>query len=238
VDTDPAASPSPTSLTGEAASTQSPLLDDIVRPSLPPPKLGRGVLIALGLLFGSSSLGAALAPYLAVHHPLVLLALNPWPRHMILVAPHTPMVPFVLIATARSLLTCIVMYEIGLRYGPGGVRLFEKRSPSIGRFLRYFESVFGRAAPLFLLISPGPMTSTLSGIAGLSRVLTWAISGLGLAIWACINYQVGDWLQPYTAPILTFIQRHLVETTLACIVIVAGYQWIARKRRLRQASSS
>lgn len=196
------------------------------------------MLLALGLLFGSSSLGAALAPYLAVHHPLVLLALNPWPRHMILVAPHTPLLPFVLIATARSLLTCIVMYEIGLRYGPGGVRLFEKRSPSIGRFLRFFESVFGRAAPLFLFVSPGPMTSTLSGIAGLSRALTWGMSGLGLAVWAYVNYRVGDWLKPYTAPILAFIQEHLLETTLACIMVVAAYQWIARKRRLRQVDSS
>lgn len=205
------------------------------RPSIhPPAPMGRALLIGVGLLFGAATLGAALAPWLAVHHPLVLIALNPWPRHVILVAPHTPMVPLVLIASLRGLFSCVVTYEVGRHYGPQGIQLFERRSPRLAGFVRAFERMFSRAAPVFLVLSPGPLTSTLAAVSGNSRWLTWTLSWIGFVIWASVNYQLGDWLKPWTAPIMAFIQRHLLVTTLACAAIVFGYQWIARQRRLRK----
>jgi membrane protein DedA with SNARE-associated domain len=209
-------------------------VEPVPRPSLPPPPLGRALLVAIGVLFGATTLGAAFAPYLAVRHPLLLIALNPWPRHIILVAPYTPIQWLVPIAALRGLCACIVAFEVGRLYGPQGIRLFERRSPGLGRLLRWFERVFAQAAPVFLFLSPGPLTSTLAAIAGGSRAMTLGLSAIGLAMWASINHRVGDWLAPYTAPILSFIQRYLLETTLACVVLVFAYQWIARKRRLQK----
>ena len=196
--------------------------------------MGRVLLVALAVLFGAATVGTAFAPYLAIHHPLVLIALNPWPRHIILVAPHTPIVPLVIIATLRGLCTCIVGFEVGRHYGPRGIKLFERRSPRLGTFVRAFERVFSRAAPLFLVLSPGPLTSSLAAISRNSRTMTLALSAFGLAVWASINHQVGDWLKPWTAPILAFFQRHLFATTLVCAVLVFGYQWIMRRRRLKE----
>jgi membrane protein DedA with SNARE-associated domain len=212
-------------------------VEPVARPSLPPPPLGRVLLVAIAVLFGATTLGAAFAPYLAVRYPLLLIALNPWPRHIILVAPHTPIHWLVPVAALRGLCTCIVAFEVGRRYGPQGIRLFERRSPGLGRLLRWFEGVFAQAAGVFVFLSPGPLTSTLSAISGGSRTMTLSLSGLGLALWATINHRLGDWLAPWTAPIMGFIQRYLLETTLACVVIVLGYQWIARKRRLQKAGS-
>jgi membrane protein DedA with SNARE-associated domain len=207
-----------------------------LRPSQAPlPPLSKLLMFGIAVLFGASTLGAALAPYLAVKYPLILIALNPWPRHVILVAPHTPLIPLVLVVAFRGLFSCAIAYEVGIHYGPRGIELFERRSPRIAGLLRAFERVFSRAAPAFLVASPGPLTSTLAAVSGNSRWATWALSWIGFVIWSLINYQVGDWLKPWTAPILAFIQRYLFETTLACIVLVFGYQWIARKRRLKQA---
>jgi len=215
----------------KAALDVSPTL----RPSQQPlPPLSRGLLFGIAVLFGAATLGAALAPYLAVKHPLILIALNSWPRHVILVAPHTPMIPLVLVVAFRGLFSCIIAYEVGRHYGPQGIQLFERRSPRLAGLLRAFERVFSRAAPAFLILSPGPLTSTLAAVSGNSRWTTWSLSWLGCVIWALINYQVGDWLKPWTAPILAFIQNYLLETTLACVVLVFGYQWFARKRRLKQ----
>jgi hypothetical protein len=100
--------------------------------------------------------------------------------------------------------------------------------------LRFFQRVFPRAAPAFLLVSPGPLTSTLAAVSGNSRWMTWTVSWFALFFWAFVNYKVGDFLRPYTAPILKFVQSYLLETTLVCVALVAGYQWFARKRRLRQ----
>jgi membrane protein DedA with SNARE-associated domain len=205
-----------------------------VTPSAPLPPLSRSLVFGIAVLFGAATLGAALAPYLAVRHPLILIALNPWPRHVILVAPHTPLIPLVLVVAFRGLFSCIVAFEVGKHYGQRGIELFESRSPRIAGYLRAFERVFSRAAPAFLVLSPGPLTSTLAAVSGNSRWATWILSWLGFVVWSLINYQVGDWLKPWTAPILAFIQQYLIETTVACAVVVLGYQWFARKRRLKQ----
>jgi hypothetical protein len=222
--------------TGEHADVTSAVEGAPDKPSRPPhPPLSRILIAGIGALFGLSTLGMAFAPYLAVRFPLLLIALNPWPRHVILVAPHTPMIPLVLIASLRGLCSAIVAYEVGIHYGPRGIELFERRSPRLANFLRAFERIFSRAAPVFLFVSPGPMTSTLAAVSGNSRLVTWGISWIGFGFWAFVNYKVGDFLKPWTAPILKFIQSYLLETTIACAVLVLGYQWLARKRRLKQA---
>jgi len=204
------------------------------RVSVPPPPLGRWLSVSLAVLFGTSLLGSTLVAKLSVDHPLLLIALSPLPRHIILVAGKTPMLALVTIATIRSLLSCIVAYEIGRHYGPRAVHLFEKRSPRMGGFVRGFERIFLRAAPLFLMLSPGPLTSMLAAVSGNRRATTWTISAVGLAIWASVNYKIGDWLRPYTGAVLAFFEQHLLPITIACIVLVLGYQWVARQRRLRK----
>jgi membrane protein DedA with SNARE-associated domain len=73
------------------------------------------------LLTVASLAGLGLVAPLASPHPLWLIALNPLPRHLILVAPHTPFVPFVVVATLRGLFGCFVAFELGRYYGPQGV---------------------------------------------------------------------------------------------------------------------
>lgn len=207
------------------------------RPSSPPPPLGRGLLVAIGSLVVITWLGAALVVPLSVHYPLLLIALNPWPRHIILVAPTTPIEWLVPIAALRGLCACIVSFEVGRRYGPQGIRIIERRSAGLGRFVRLAERVFGWVGPLVVFVFPSPLTSSLAAVAGTSRALTLTLSLLGFAAWAYIYHRVGDLLAPYTEAILGFFKRNMVEATLACILLVVGYQWIARKRRLAKADS-
>lgn len=200
----------------------------------PLPPLGKHLVAGIAFVVALATIGAAFAPYLAVKHPLLLVALNPWPRHVILVAPHVDFFWLVLVVSFRGLLSCIISYEVGRHYGPQGLELFERKSPRLAGFVRAFERMFVKAAPVFLLVAPGPLTSTLSAVSGSSRAWTWFLSWLGLAILTAINYKVGDWLKPWTQPIMHFISSYLLETTIACAVLVFGYQLIARKRRLKQ----
>ncbi|HET6336480.1 MAG TPA: hypothetical protein VFG30_24825 [Polyangiales bacterium] len=219
--------------TGQPADINTPLDVSQTSPDPKPlPPLSKVLVAGIAALFALTTLGAAFAPYLAVKYPLILVALNPWPRHVILVAPHTSLLGLVLVVPIRGLFACIVTYEIGRHYGPQGIELFERRSPRIANYLRWFERVFSKAGPAFVVFSPGPLTSTLAAVSGISRPTTWFLSWLGFVIWTCINYKVGDWLKPWTQPIMAFISEYLLETTIACAVLVLGYQWIARKRRL------
>lgn len=215
-------------------------LRDAILPTLETPSPNvtesdpRRWLVVVGVLFATASVGAALAPYLAVHHPLVLLALNPWPRHMILVAPLVPIVPFVIVATTRAFTSCAVGYEVGKRYGARGLVMFEERSKRLGRWLAAVERVFRRASVPLLMLAPGPLTAALAGMGGIRRLVAWPALLVGQTSWVYLTYQLGDFLKPYTAPIMAFIQRYLLETTLACAAVVLLYQWLSRRKRKAQ----
>lgn len=205
------------------------------RSSLPPIAAApRWVLWGAGAVVVATLVGAALSPYLAVHQPLWLLALNPWPRHQILVAPHVPFTPFVALVTARSLFTCVVAYELGKHYGSRGTAYIAGRSPETGRALVLFEQLFGRFSSVLLVVAPGLLTSVLAGTSGVTRLHTLALSGVGIAVWASIYHRVGGVLAPWTAPVLAFLREHVLEATLVAVASVLVYQaWTHRRVRSR-----
>jgi hypothetical protein len=55
------------------------------------------LLLALGGLTALTTIGIALSPVLLVHHPMVLLALSPVDRHMLLASSVVGVVPFVVL---------------------------------------------------------------------------------------------------------------------------------------------
>ena len=187
-----------------------------------------GVAIAV-----ATALGAAFAPWLLVHHPFWLLALNPWPRHQLLVAPNAPMLPFISIVVVRGLMSCLVAMELGRRYGTRGVALLEGRSAESGQMLRVVERLFGRFSDAFLVFTPGWFTSALAGMSGVTRARSLTLNSVGLAGWAIVHYRVGAWLEPWTAPIMQYLREHMLVATLVCVVLVALYQGhLWRKRNL------
>lgn len=189
------------------------------------------LLWAAGLIVATTALGAAFAPYLIVHHPLWLLAFNPWPRHQIMVAPHAGVVPFVTVVLLRGLFTCWVSHELGKHYGLRGTALLEARAPDFGRGLRSMEQLFARFSWGLLVVVPGWMTSALAGMSGISRASTLFLSGLGLVGIAALNHQLGGWLEPWTKPILQFMRDHMLGATLVCVTLVLLYQLYAYRRR-------
>jgi membrane protein DedA with SNARE-associated domain len=181
----------------------------------------------------ATAAGAVAAPYLAVNHPYWLLALNAFPRHQLLVAPHLEVAPFVTLVAFRGLFTCWISYELGRHYGVRGTAALEGRMPSFGRTLRVFEQYFGRFSHLIVLFVPGFLSSALAGTSGMARHVTLALSLVGLFGWAFINHQLGGLLAPYTQYVLKFMAEHMLAATLICAALVGLYQLSSyRKRRV------
>lgn len=190
------------------------------------------LLWAAGILVGSTLLGAALSPVLAVHHPVWLLVLNPWPRHQILVSPRVPFVPFVLIVSLRGFYACWVAYHLGKHYGLRGVAYMAGRSPDTGRMVQSLERAFGRFSVLFLLVAPSVWTSALAGMSEVSAAKTLALSSLGLVAWASINHHVGFFLAPWTTWLLDLVREHMLSATLICTLLVVSHQaWTRMQKR-------
>jgi membrane protein DedA with SNARE-associated domain len=189
------------------------------------------LFVILVIVLAATAVGAALAPYLLVNHPLWLLVLNPWPRHQILVAPHTDLVPFLLVVVPRSALMCWISYELGRHYGPRGTALLEGRAPDLGRGLRSIERLFGRWSAPLLFVMPGWLTSSLAGMSGVTRWLTLLLSATGILGWALLNHHVGGWLEPYLRPVMTFLREHMLEACVVCTAGVLLYQLYVQRRR-------
>jgi membrane protein DedA with SNARE-associated domain len=199
--------------------------------AVPEPHAPRWLLVAAGTLAAVTLLGAALAPALALKHPLWLIALTPWPRHLILVAPHTPTLPFIAVASVRGLLACVVAYELGHHYGPRGLAYLQKHSMRASRLLRALEELFGRWAPVLLMIIPGIGTSAFAGMSRVPRALAFGLSFTGLVAWAAVNRRLGTLLAPWTVPILRFVEDNMLLVTLLCSLAVLLYHLATRSSR-------
>ena len=135
-------------------------------------RIVRGCLIVLAVLGSGSLLGTASSLYLVNSLPLLLIALSPIGRNLILVAPTVNPVLFVTIATFRRTLFYLPCFYLGKTLGPAGLDWLERRAPGAERFVRWLERIFHRArhpAVFFLL---GPAMSTIAGNSGMS-VRVW-----------------------------------------------------------------
>jgi membrane protein DedA with SNARE-associated domain len=193
------------------------------------------LLGAAGALVAATMLGAAFLPYLAVHQPLVLLALNPWPRHQLLVAPTTPMLPFLAVIVARTLVSCALGYELALRYGPSILERFTQGNERAARFLSTLERWFRRAAVPVLIVAPGPLTAAFGALFGMRRWVVFPCMALGQLGLSYVNYRLGGLIAPWTKPILDFIARNIGPATAVCVIAVLAYQWFSRRRKRRHA---
>jgi membrane protein DedA with SNARE-associated domain len=197
----------------------------------------RWLLAAAAVLTATATAGAALMPPLLAYSPLLLIGLSPLPRHLVMAAPLVPIVPFVLVATTRRMLTSALAYSIGHAYGKGGITWAQTRYPILHVPLDMLQKAFDVAAPLVIFLAPG---APIAALAGAVRVPLWLflpIAAAGQAMWAALTYRVGEALGAWLAPILQFVKDNVASTTLVCVVLVGGYAlWRrrARKRVLRE----
>jgi membrane protein DedA with SNARE-associated domain len=187
------------------------------------------LLGVLGLLLTAGAVGSAFAPVLAVKAPLVLVALSPLGRHLVLVAPETEMAPFVAVGAARRLFAFVVLYYLARAYGDEAFAWVETRYARLGRFARWFERVFRKAAPVVVLLLPG-MSAPVAGATRMPATVFLPFAAVGVVAWVSVTYLVGDALSAWITPVLAFIRAHVFETTAACVVLVLFYQWRQRRR--------
>lgn len=192
------------------------------------------LVAALGVLFTADALGTAFAPMLAVRAPLLLIALSPLGRHLVLVAGDTSMPAFVAIASARRLLAFAVIYFLARAYGENAFAWVERRYARMGRLARAFERAFRRAAPLVIVLLPG-MSAPMAGATGMPPRAYFSLAGIAAVGWVVVAYLVGDALSAWTAPVLAFVRAHIASTTAVCVVAVLLYEW--RRRARRRASA-
>jgi membrane protein DedA with SNARE-associated domain len=180
-------------------------------------------------VLGTGSLvGVAFSLYLVNHYPLLLIALSPLGRHLVLVAPIVDPFAFVLVGALRRMLFYLASFHLGRALGPLGVPWIEARAARFGRFVRWMQGLFDRASHLVVLGMAGPTVSMLAGASGMRARVFLPLAGIGLILRMLIILGIAEWLREYLEAALVWIDEYWIPGTVVTVALVAFYRWRRR----------
>ena len=102
-------------------------------------------LIGLAVLGTGSMIGSMSVLYLSNHFPLLLIALSPISRHLVLVAPTVDPALFVAVALGRRLAFYIPCFLLGRNLGDAALTWLDARFRGAARFIQWLDQIFQRA---------------------------------------------------------------------------------------------
>ena len=207
---------------------------DPTHPDLTPPEARltpeqlsttRRCLALLGVLGTGSMIGVSFSLYLVGHYPLLLVALSPLGRHIVLVAPVANPVALVVVTIARRIVFYLACFHLGRALGPAGISWIEKRAARFAVLVRWTEALFARAPRLVVLFMAGPTISALAGVSGMraSTYTPLAIASLMLRMIVLLSF--AKWLREYLEIMLAWIDEYWLPGTVVMVAGVALYRW-------------
>jgi membrane protein DedA with SNARE-associated domain len=178
------------------------------------------------VIWVGATIATALTPTLATKHPLLLIALDPRNRNLVL-ARHVDLVSFFIVGVFRRMLTDPLYYLLGRLYGDATIRWLERNAGG-GQLVRWAEKAFAKASYLIVFLWPGPIVCALAGAAGM-RVRAFVITNVAGTIAAVVVLRLsGDLLGGPVDAILGFFNRNLLVTTVATVLLVVLSLFLGR----------
>jgi len=196
-----------------------------------PARLVRASWALLGVLTVASLVGTAMSPLLLVKAPLLLVALSPDSRHVALVAGRVEPVLLISVTVLRRALYSVGVYGLGAAYGELAVNWIEARARRLGKALRALERLFARVGAVLLLALPFLSVCILAGASRTRLIVFLPALVLGHFLWVFTAVWLGTRFAAEAQAVVDFFAERLFESTLVCIALVAGYQFITRRRR-------
>jgi membrane protein DedA with SNARE-associated domain len=182
----------------------------------------------LATLSTISLVGVAFSLYLVNHHPLLLIAMSPIGRHLLLVAPTVDPVAFVAVVVVRRMLFYVASFHLGRALGPAGIVWIETRAARLGRVVRWLEQLFARASHAIVFVFAGPTLSAIAGASGMRPRVFAALAAPGLVLRALVVIGVAASVRGYIEVALAWIDAHWLPGTIAMVALVALYRWRRR----------
>lgn len=200
-------------------------------------KRSRRALTALAVLGTGSMIGVAFSLYLLSHFPLLLIALSPLGRHLVLVAPIVDPFAFVAVGVARRLAFYHASYELGGALGSRGVEWIEQRAASFARFVRWLERIFARASKLVVLFFSGPTVSALAGISGMRLIVFLSLAVVSLTVRMLLILGFAELVREPIEAVLAWVDRYWLPGTAVTVTGVALFQWVRIRRARAQRAA-
>ena len=179
------------------------------------------LLVPIVVLSIGAYVGDALAPTLAVEHPLWLILLNTRKRYLVLTVNRLDPVTFFIVGVARQMLSDPLYFLLGRRYGDAGVRWLERKLGEGAASVTIYEDWFKKAAYPMVAIAPNAIISLLAG-ASKMKASVFLVLNLGGTIVTLILLRIfGDVFSGPLDAILDFLRRYQWPLTAVSVALVA-----------------
>lgn len=143
-----------------------------------PPAPSRRTLVLLVapiiVLIVVGTVANALTPWLLKNHPQLLITLEARNRNLLAAAGRVDLVPFVVIAVIRRMLSDPLFFLLGHHYGDDALRWAEKRLGGNDVLVKVTEQGFRRWSGVVVFLFPGALVCVLAGVSRM-KVRTFLI---------------------------------------------------------------
>ena len=177
------------------------------------------VLVSIG------TIANAIHPTLVKNHPLLLVALEPRNRWIILVAEKVSFWPLLIFGTLRRLASDPLFFLLGHLYGDGAVRWAERKFDFGTGTIQKIEKIFQKAGPVLVFLAPGALVCVLSGATGMSPVLFFVLNVLGTIFTVTVLYHFASVVEGPVDAINGFYGDNFKWLTVVTVTLTALYIW-------------
>lgn len=189
------------------------------------------LVVLVGAFWILGTVANALAPTLIADHPLVLVALEPRNRFLLLVAGRVDLVPYLVFATFRRIASDPVYFALGHLYGDRSIRWMESQAGERGgRAVRFIERTYARFSKPMVFLFPGLPVCVLAGATGM-RTRTFLVLNLTGTIAAVVVLRAfAEQLEPVVLPFTEWIDENQALLTVFSVALVLAYLGYQRWR--------
>lgn len=187
------------------------------------------LLAPIVVLTALAYVGDALAPSLAVEHPVWLIMLNTRKRYLALTATSIDPVTFFAVGLIRQIMVDPLYFVLGRRYGDAGVRWLERKLGDGAAGVTVFEGWFKKAAYPMVAIAPNAIISVLAGASKMKTGVFLALNLGGTIVTLILLRAFGDVFSGPLDSVLDFLRRYQWQLTIVSVVLVAVQVILSKK---------
>lgn len=170
----------------------------------------------------SGWVGDLLLSQIVDRNPLLLIALNPRNRNLILATNGLDALPYYLVGFVRLIASDPVNYLLGFWFGDRAIAWTEKRSRTYGPLIRDGEHWFRRLSLPLIFAAPNNIICALAGATGVSLRMFAVLNVAGTVARLVAIRQLGSTLESPISSVVDFIGEY---RTPILIVSVIGVAW-------------
>lgn len=180
----------------------------------------RKLAVAFTVMLTTRTAGIAVAPALFAFAPLLLIVVSPFVPNLVMAAPVVHPVAFFAIVFLVAIPHCWLAYSFGRAYGPAASEWIVEKTPTSENGLQWMLDAMRKSAPLVLMALPGPLSSTLAGVAEVRSKLYAVVMIPTQVAWFIGSFYLGESLVDAIKTARGFVIDNVVWLTAVTAILV------------------